>query len=91
MSECPFCKIPCGHPHCPYTKNDKEKPMKIFVATITELDEQTTIVGAYSSFDVAMAKIEEAMDELQEKNEDLGVYSNIVEVDLDDIDDDKYI
>ena len=65
--------------------------MKIFVATITELDEQTTIVGAYSSFDVAMAKIEEAMDKLQEKNEDLGVYSNIVEVDLDDIDDDKYI
>jgi hypothetical protein len=91
MSGCPFCKIPCGNSHCPYTETNKEKPMKIFIATLTEIDEQTTIVGAYSSFDVAMAKIEEAMDELQEKNEDLGVYSNIVEVDLDDMDDENYI
>lgn len=65
--------------------------MKIFIATLTQIDDETTIVGAYSSFDVAMSKVEQALDDLQEKNEDLGVYSNIVEVDLDDIDDDRYI
>lgn len=64
--------------------------MKVFIATLTEIDDQTIIVGAYSSVDVAMSKIEEAMDELQEKNEDLGVYSSIVEVNLDDVDDEKY-
>ena len=64
--------------------------MKIYIATLTEIDEQTTVVGAYSSFDVAVAKVERALDELHEKNEELGVYSNIVEVDLDDIEDGDY-
>ena len=64
--------------------------MKIYIATLTEIDEQTTVVGAYSSFDVAVAKVERALDELHEKNEELGVYSNIVEVDLDDIEDEDY-
>jgi hypothetical protein len=90
MSNCPFCKVPCYQPHCPYTEKSEEKPMKVFIATLTEIDDQTIIVGAYSSVDVAMSKIEEAMDELQEKNEDLGVYSSIVEVNLDDVDDEKY-
>ncbi len=65
--------------------------MKVYIATLTEIDEQTTIVGAYSSFDVAVAKVEKALDELHEKNEELGVYSNIVEVDLDDVEDDSYV
>lgn len=65
--------------------------MKIFIATLTQIEDETTIVGAYSSFDVAMSKVEKALDDLEEKNEDLGVYSNIVEVNLDDIDDDRYI
>lgn len=65
--------------------------MKVYIATLTEIDEQTTIVGVYSSFDVAVAKVEKALDDLHEKNEELGVYSNIVEVDLDDVEDDSYL
>jgi hypothetical protein len=22
MSDCPFCKVPCKQPHCPYTKKE---------------------------------------------------------------------
>lgn len=65
--------------------------MKVYIATLTEIDEQTTIVGAYSSFDVAVAKVEKALDDLHEKNEELGVYSNIIEVDLDDVEDGSYV
>ena len=23
-NECPFCKVPCNMPHCPYTKKEEE-------------------------------------------------------------------
>ena len=24
-NECPFCKVPCNMPHCPYTKKEESK------------------------------------------------------------------
>lgn len=63
--------------------------MKLFIPTLVGLDE-TEIIGAYTSFDVALSKVEKALDELQDNNEDLGVYPTIVEVYLDDMDNDEY-
>ena len=63
--------------------------MKVFVATLNDL-ENTQIVGVYSSEDVAIGKIEQAMDELFLDNEDLGVYPLIVEKFIDDKEYDDY-
>lgn len=63
--------------------------MKVFVATLNDL-ENTQIVGVYSSEDVAIGKIEQAMDELFLDNEDLGVYPLIVEKFIDDKEYDEY-
>jgi len=63
--------------------------MKVFVATLNDL-ENTQIVGVYSSEDVAIGKVEEAMDELFLDNEDLGVYPLIVEKYIDDKESDEY-
>jgi|688.fasta_scaffold2679021_2 hypothetical protein len=64
--------------------------MRVFVATLIDL-ENTQIVGVYTSEDVAVSKIEEAMEELYIDNEDLGVYPVIVEKLLDDKDIDDYV
>lgn len=64
--------------------------MKVFVATLNDL-ENTQIVGVYSSEDVAIGKIEQAMDELFLDNEDLGVYPLIVEKFIDDKEYDEYV
>lgn len=64
--------------------------MRVFVATLIDL-ENTQIVGVYTSEDVAVSKIEEAMEELYIDNEDLGVYPIIVEKLLDDKDIDDYV
>lgn len=63
--------------------------MRVFVATLNDL-ENTQIVGVYTSEDVAIAKIEDAMEELYFSNEDLGVYPLIVEKYVDDIDDENF-
>ena len=64
--------------------------MKVYVAALIDL-ENTHIVGVYSSEDVAVGKVEDAMDELYFDNEDLGVYPVIYERNLDDKDVEDYV
>lgn len=64
--------------------------MKVYVASLVDL-ENTVIVGVYSSEDVAISKVEKAMDELYLDNEDLGVYPTITEKYIDDIDEDRFV
>jgi hypothetical protein len=64
--------------------------MKVYIASLVDL-ENTVIVGVYSSEDVAISKVEKAMDELYLDNEDLGVYPTITEKYIDDIEEDNYI
>lgn len=64
--------------------------MKVYVAALIDLD-NTMIIGVYSSEDVAISKIEKAMDDLYIDNEDLGVYPSITEKYIDDIEEDRYL
>jgi hypothetical protein len=64
--------------------------MKVYVAALVDLD-NTMIIGVYSSEDVAISKIEKAMDDLYIDNEDLGVYPSITEKYIDDIEEDRYL
>jgi hypothetical protein len=64
--------------------------MKVYVATLVDL-ENTTIVGVYTSEDVAVSKLENAMEELYISNEDYGVSPVIVEKYIDDVDESEFI
>jgi hypothetical protein len=64
--------------------------MKVFVALIVHV-EDTEVIGVYTSYDVALSKIDKELDELQTKNEELGCYPNIIEVNLDDMEKDSYV
>jgi hypothetical protein len=64
--------------------------MKVYVATLVDLD-NTFVVGIYSTEDLALGKIEKAMEELYFSNEDYGVYPYIIEKHIDDIEQDGYV
>lgn len=64
--------------------------MKVYVATLVDLD-NTTVVGVYTSEDVAFSKLEDAMEELYFSKEDYGVYPEIVQKYIDDTDDDCFV
>jgi len=64
--------------------------MKVYIASLVDL-ENTVIVGVYTSEDVAISKVEKAMDDLYLDNEDLGVYPTITEKFIDDIEEENYI
>jgi hypothetical protein len=64
--------------------------MKVYVATLVDL-ENTTIVGVYTSEDVAVSKLETIMEELYISNEDYGVSPVIVEKYIDDVDESGFI
>ena len=63
--------------------------MKVYIASLVDL-ENTVIVGVYTSEDVAISKLDKAMDELYLDNEDLGVYPTITEKFIDDIEEETY-
>jgi hypothetical protein len=64
--------------------------MKVFVAQLVDLD-NTQIIGVYTSEDIAISKLDKAMDDLMDSNEDLGVYPMVTEKYIDDIDEDQYV
>jgi hypothetical protein len=64
--------------------------MKVYVACLVDLD-NTHIVGVYTSEDVALSKLDKAMDELFFTNEDFGVQPFIQEAYVDDIENDNYL
>jgi hypothetical protein len=64
--------------------------MRVYVASLVDL-ENTVIVGVYTSKSLAVQKLEDVMDDLTERNEDLGVYSCITEMLIDDIDKEEYL
>ena len=64
--------------------------MKVYVACLVDLD-NTHIVGVYTSEDVALSKLDKAMDELFFTNEDFGVQPFIQEAYVDDIENDNYV
>jgi hypothetical protein len=64
--------------------------MKVYVASLVDL-ENTVIVGVYTNKKLAMEKLNSAMDELMDKNEDLGVYPSITEKNIDDVEKDEYV
>jgi len=64
--------------------------MKVYVASLIDL-ENTHIIGVYSSEDVAISKLDKAMDELFFTNEDFGVQPFIHETYLDDTEDGSYL
>lgn len=63
--------------------------MIVYVASV-HLLEDTEILGVYSTQDVAIGKIEKRMEELYEANEDYGVYSQILEFNIDDVNNGDY-
>ncbi len=64
--------------------------MKVYVATLVDL-EDTTIVGVYTSEDVAISKLETAMEDLYFNKEDYGVCPVVLEKYIDDIDENEFI
>ncbi len=64
--------------------------MRVYVATLVDL-ENTTVVGVYTSEDVAISKLETAMEELYLSNEDYGVCPVLVEKYIDDTEEDKFV
>jgi hypothetical protein len=64
--------------------------MKVYVACLVDLD-NTHIVGVYTSEDVALSKLDKAMDELFFTNDDFGVQPFIQEAYVDDIENDNYL
>jgi hypothetical protein len=64
--------------------------MKVYVASLVDL-ENTMIVGVYTNKKLAEEKLDNLMDELMDKNEDLGVYPSITEKYIDDVEEDRYL
>lgn len=64
--------------------------MKVYVATLIDL-ENTNVVGVYTSEDVAIAKLENLMEELYFSNEDYGVSPVVLEKYIDDVDEGGFI
>lgn len=64
--------------------------MKVYVASLVDL-ENTVIVGVYTTKELAIKKLDTAMDDLISNNEDLGVYSCVTEKLIDDIEQDDYL
>ncbi len=64
--------------------------MKVYVATLVDL-ENTTIVGVYTSEDVAVSKLENAMEDLYFVKEDYGVCPVVLEKYIDDVDESEFI
>lgn len=64
--------------------------MKVYVASLVDM-ENTIIVGVYTNETLAEQKLNTVLDELVDKNEDLGVYPMIVEKNIDDIEKDDYL
>lgn len=64
--------------------------MKVYVASLVDL-ENTVIIGVYTTEDLAVKKLNNAMDNLIANNEDLGVYSYITEKLIDDIEKEDYV
>lgn len=64
--------------------------MKVYVASLVDL-ENTVVVGVYTTRELAIKKLDDAMDELMANNEDLGVYSCVTEKLIDDIEKDDYV
>jgi hypothetical protein len=64
--------------------------MKVYVASLVDL-ENTMIVGVYTTEKLAEEKLDNLMDELMDKNEDLGVYPSITEKYIDDVEEDRYL
>lgn len=63
--------------------------MKVYIATLVDL-ENTVVIGAYSTEDLAIGKVEKAMDEMYFNNEDYGVFPMIVEKHIDDMTEEDY-
>lgn len=63
--------------------------MRVYVATLVDL-ENTTVVGVYTSEDIAIAKLENTMEDLYFANEDYGVSPVIVEKYIDDAEEDNF-
>ena len=64
--------------------------MKVYVATLVDTD-NTFVVGVYSTEDLALGKLEKAMEDLYFSNEDYGVYPFVIEKYIDDIEQDGYV
>lgn len=64
--------------------------MKVYVATLVDL-ENTVVLGVYTSEDVALSKLEDAMEDLYFSKEDYGVSPVIIEKNIDDIDETGYV
>lgn len=64
--------------------------MKVYVATLVDL-ENTVVLGVYTSEDVALSKLEDAMEDLYFSKEDYGVSPVIIEKNIDDIDEKGYV
>lgn len=64
--------------------------MKVYVATLVDID-NTSVIGVYSTEDLALGKLEKAMEELYFSNEDYGVYPYVVEKYIDDMEQDGYV
>jgi hypothetical protein len=63
--------------------------MRVYVATLVDL-ENTTVVGVYTSEDIAISKLEEAMEDLYFSKEDYGVSPEVVQKYIDDAEDDDF-
>jgi hypothetical protein len=59
--------------------------LRIYIATIL-LPEDTIILGAYSTEDLALGRIEREMDQRIQDNEEYGAYPMVVDTELDDVD-----
>lgn len=64
--------------------------MKVYVATLVDL-ENTQVVGVYSSEDTAVGKLEKAMEQLYESNQDYGVYPEVIQKYIDDMTEEDFI
>lgn len=65
--------------------------MKIHVASIVYIDDDKQIIGVYTNYDVALKKLDKKMEELMDKNEELGCYPEVESFDLDDVPKDDYV
>lgn len=64
--------------------------MKIYIASLVDI-ENTVIVGAYTTEELAEKKLNEIIDDLLDRNEDLGVYPSVTEKYIDDVEEDGYL
>ena len=63
--------------------------MKVYVAVMS-IHSDTEVLAVCTSRDIAIGKIEKKMEELYEKNEDFGAYSEIMEFNIDGVADEDY-